>query len=101
MTLFAVEAADGFRERSFYVYPTGGVELLWALTPEEEGDEIFLNATEMTIVIAQLADAVGRRPWADLSRAGRGRRRFARVDWNFNLATGECFGDRAIVSVWF
>jgi hypothetical protein len=85
--LFAVEAADGYRERALYIHPTGAVELLWALTCEEEDDEIRLDATEMTTLIAQVADAVGRRPWTELSKAGRGYRRFARVDWNFNLAT--------------
>jgi hypothetical protein len=87
VTMFAVEGANGFRERCLYVYPTGGVELLWALTFAEEGDEIRLDVNEMATVIAELADAVGRRPWTALSRAGRRRRRFARVDWHFNLAT--------------
>lgn len=87
VTLFAVEVPDGFHERALYVYPTGEVELLWSLTPEEDGDELRLDTAEMATVIAQLADAIGRQPYAELSKAGRGRRRLARVDWNFNLAT--------------
>lgn len=88
-TLFAVEGEDGCRERTLYVHRTGLIELLWALTPEQPNDEeLVIDTAEMTTVIAQLAGAVGRRPYAELSKAGRGRRRFARVDWWFHLATG-------------
>ena len=37
-------------------------------------------------MVVHLARALARRPYGELSRAGRGRRRFARVDWWFNLA---------------
>lgn len=90
MTLFAVEGDDRCRERALYVHPTGLVELLWALAPEQptgSDDELLLDTTEMTSVITQLAAAVGRRPYTELSKAGRGWRRRARVDWWFHMAT--------------
>jgi hypothetical protein len=90
LTLFTVESADSMRERALYIHRTGLVELLWALTPEvRHGDEpeLLLDAGEMAWLVAQLAAAVGRRPYTEISNAGRGRRRFARVDWWFHLAT--------------
>jgi hypothetical protein len=41
----------------------------------------------MTGVVMRMAEAVARSPYAGISRAGRGRRRFYRVDWWFNAAT--------------
>lgn len=90
LTLFTLEGPDRKRERALYVHRTGLVELLWALTPEErpgEEPDLLLDATEMAWVVAQLAAAVGRRAYAEISNAGRGRRRLARVDWWFHLAT--------------
>jgi hypothetical protein len=87
-TVFAVESTDGSRERTLYVHRTGLLELLWALALEQPTDEdLILDAVEMSATIMSLAVAVGRRPYAELSEAGRGRRRFARVDWWFHLAT--------------
>jgi len=90
LTLFTVEGADRMRERALYIHRTGLVELLWALTPEvrdADEPELLLGAGEMASVVAQLASAVGRRPYTEISNAGRGHRRFARVDWWFHLAT--------------
>ena len=78
------------RERALYLHRTGRVELPWALTPEmRDGDEpeLLLDTGEMASVVAQFATALGRRPYTEISNAGRGRRRFARVDWWFHLAT--------------
>lgn len=87
-TLFAVEGDDGVRTHQLYVHRTGLVELLWALAPEElEGDPpgLLLDAREMTRVVGQLASAVAGDAYAAVSCAGRGRRRFARLDWWFQL----------------
>jgi hypothetical protein len=88
-TVFTVRSDDGTDERALYVHRSGLVELLWALTaaqPEGGAEELVLDASEIAALLAHLAAAVGRRPYAEVSRAGRGRRRFARVDWSFNLA---------------
>jgi hypothetical protein len=88
-TVFTVRGDDGADERALYVHRSGLVELLWALTaaqPEGGGEELVLDASEIAAVLAHLAAAVGRRPYAEVSRAGRGRRRFARMDWSVNLA---------------
>jgi hypothetical protein len=87
--VFTVRGDNGADERALYVHRTGLVELLWALTveqPEGGGGELALDASEIAAVLARVAGAIGRRPYAEVSRAGRGRRRFARVDWSVNLA---------------
>lgn len=90
LTLFTVEGVDSMRERALYVHRTGLVEVLWALTAEgrdRDEPELLLDVGEMAWVVAQLAAAVGRHPYTEISNAGRGRRRRARVDWWFHLAT--------------
>jgi hypothetical protein len=92
VTVFSLAAADGAAERALYVHRTGLVELLWALGPDAgKGDELLLDAQEIAAVVARLARAVARRPYAEISKAGRGRRRFARVDWGFNLEADVSF----------
>ncbi|MGP0100040.1 MAG: hypothetical protein ACLPUT_00250 [Solirubrobacteraceae bacterium] len=89
-TLFTVRGDDGADERALYVHRSGLVELLWALTveqPEGAGEELALDASEIAAVLTRVAGAVGRRPYSELSRAGRGPRRLARVDWAVNLAS--------------
>ena len=88
-TLFAVEDADGGRVHQLYVHRTGLIELLWALTPHSSDDtdgELLLDAAEIAEVVHRLANAVAADSYRQISRAGRGRRRFARVDWWFQLA---------------
>jgi hypothetical protein len=97
VTAFSI-SSDGAQERALYVHPSGLVELLWALSPEHpEEDELLLDTEELAAVVVHLARAVGRPAYAELSHAGRGRRRFARVDWWFNLAVdiSATEGDRA------
>ena len=87
MTVFTVNPTGRTVERALYVHRSGLIELLWALTPTPTNDgKIVLDVEEMIAVIGRLVLAVGRSPYADISRAGRGRRRFARLDWRFNLA---------------
>lgn len=87
-TLFTVDSEqDHYRERALYVHRTGLIELLWALDYGQTEDALVLDSVEMACVIVRLASAVARAPYAELSRAGRGRRRFARVDWWFHAAT--------------
>jgi hypothetical protein len=96
LTLFTVEAEDQCRERALYVHRTGLVELLWALAPqpvEGEGDGFQIDAAEIATIIVQLAAAIGRRPYSEIAKIGRGRRRFGRVDWWFHLATGVSGGE--------
>lgn len=91
LTLFTVEAEDQCRERALYVHRTGLVELLWALAPQlaEVDDGGFqISAGEIATVVTQLGAAIGRRPYSEIAKVGRGRRRFGRVDWWFHLATG-------------
>lgn len=88
VTVFATEGNDGYREHQLLVHPTGLVEVLWMLSPGRDLDHIWLDGCELASIVRQLAAAVGRHPYSELSRAGRGHRRFARVDWGFNLATG-------------
>jgi len=98
LTLFAV-AADGVQERALYVHRTGLVELLWALAVDQAAQptaELLLDADEIAAIAQQLAGAVARRPYSELSRAGRGRRRFARVDWWFNLTADISMADGSI-----
>lgn len=88
-TVFSVAGQDGAAERVLHVHRTGLVELLWSLGPQRgsgDEDELLLDAEEIATVVVHLARALARRPYGELSRAGRGRRRFARVDWWFNLA---------------
>lgn len=87
MTLFAVEGDDHLRERALYVHRTGLVELLWALDYEDTGENLAIALEEMASVVIRMAAAIARPPYAELSRAGRGRRRRARVDWWFHVAT--------------
>jgi hypothetical protein len=71
-----------------YVHRSGLVELLWALSAEQQEsgvDELVLDVQEIAAVVAHLAAAVARRPYAEVSSGGRGRRRFARMDWWFSL----------------
>ncbi len=94
-TLFAVEDADGGRAHQLYVHRTGLVELLWALAPtqpEGDGSELFLEAGEIVRVVDRLAGAVADDAYRKISGAGRGRRRFAQVDWWFQL-TGSVSGE--------
>jgi hypothetical protein len=86
-TVFTVTGDGGAHERALYVHRSGLVELLWALRTEqpESADGLLLDVEEMAAVVARLAGTVAHRPYAQLSNAGRGRRRFARVDWWFNL----------------
>jgi hypothetical protein len=104
--VFTVRGDDGADERALYVHRSGLVELLWALTveqPEGGGEALALDASEIAAVLADLAAAVGRRPYAEVSRAGRGRRRFARVDWSINLApyVSTADGERAWTALRF
>lgn len=88
-TLFAVEDADGGRLHQLYVHRTGLIELLWPLTPTQpDGDDSsrVLDASEIVRVVDQLAGAVAGDTYREISRAGRGRQQFARVDWWFQLA---------------
>jgi hypothetical protein len=88
-TMFAVQDADGGRLHQLYVHRTGLIELLWALTPhtsDDGTDELRLDATELARVVNRLAAAVAGDSYRQISCAGRGRRRFARVDWWFQLA---------------
>lgn len=88
MTLFAVEGDDGYREHQLYIHRTGLVELLWTLDYEATDDELTIDLVEIAYVVMRLAAAVGRKPYAELSKTGRGRRLRARVDWWFHAATG-------------
>lgn len=106
VTVFTVRGDDGPDERALYVHRSGLVELLWALAvaqPEGGGGELVLDASEIAAVLAHLAAAVGRRPYAEVSRAGRGRRRFARLDWSVNLApyVSTADGERAWTALRF
>jgi hypothetical protein len=88
-TEFAIEDRDGGREHQLYVHRTGLIELMWPLALETLDDDppsVLVDAGEIARVVAGLARAVGGDTYAQLSRAGRGRRRFARVDWWFQLA---------------
>jgi hypothetical protein len=88
-TLFAVEDSDGGRLHQLYVHRSGLIELLWPLTPtqsEQDDAALMLDAGEIVCVVDQLAGAVAGDTYREISRAGRGRRRFARVDWWFQLA---------------
>lgn len=98
LTLFTVEAEDQCRERALYVHRTGLIELLWALAPQHiETDSVSyqIEAAEIAAVTLRLAAAISRRPYTEIARVGRGRRRFGRVDWWFHLATGVSGGDGA------
>lgn len=86
-TLFTVEGDDGYREHQVYVHRTGLVELLWALTYEDDGETLTIDPVEMAYVVMRTAQAVARKPYTEVSRAGRGWRRFARVDWWFQAGT--------------
>ena len=105
-TVFTVRGDDGADERALYVHRSGLVELLWALVveqPEGRSGELALDASEIAAVLARVAAAVGRRLYAELSRAGRGRRRFARLDWSVNLASyvSTADGERAWTALRF
>jgi hypothetical protein len=89
-TLFATEDPQGGRVHQLYVHRTGLIELLWALTPHPPAASAAdpqLDAGEIVRVVGQLATAVAGDAYREISRAGRGRRRFARVDWWFQLTT--------------
>lgn len=88
MTLFTVESQDHSRERALYVHRTGLVELLWALSYEQDDESLTVDLTEMATVVMRMARAVARAPYTEVSKAGRGWRRRARVDWWFHAATG-------------
>lgn len=66
-----------------YVHRSGLVEVLWemVLEPGARPGEHALDAVELVRPILSLAEGVASDEYAQLSRAGRGRRRFARVDW--------------------
>ena len=86
-TLFTVEGDDGYREHQLYVHRTGLIELLWALTYEDDGDALTIDPVEMASIVMQAAQAVARKTYTEVLRARRGWRRFARVDWWFQAAT--------------
>lgn len=96
-TRFSVEDDRARQERALIVHRSGLVELLWASLPAP-GTEQLLDLEEVSAVLMRLARAVAGPEYVQISRAGRGLRRFAKLDWNLYVSARSRVDDDLDVS---